>query len=98
MIDTIERFLDDEISSQEMYEAIYDFITSFHIRSGEFEGNRYIIKKMDRINFIIFPEDIYPNTGDREIPYCTSIYKNTLITRINEYAKTQGIKVIDMGE
>lgn len=53
---------------------------------------------MDQINFIIFPEDIYPNTGDREISYCTSIYKNTLITRINEYAKTQGIKVIDMGE
>lgn len=25
MIDTIERFLDDEISSQEMYEAIYNF-------------------------------------------------------------------------
>lgn len=45
MIDTIERFLDDEISSQEMYEAIYNFITSFHIRSGEFEGNHYIIKK-----------------------------------------------------
>jgi hypothetical protein len=44
----IERFLDDEILHQELYEEIINFITSFHIRNGEFEGNYFIIKKMDQ--------------------------------------------------
>jgi hypothetical protein len=92
MINLIERFLDDEISSQDLYESIYDFITSFHIRNGEFEGNYYIIKKMDPDNFIIFPENIYPD-NHREIPNCISIYKDDLIVKINEHAKKQGFIV-----
>lgn len=49
----IKRFLEDEISSQELYEVMFDFIDSVHIRNGEFEGNYFIIKKMDLNNFII---------------------------------------------
>ncbi len=33
-----------------------NFINSYEIRKGEFEGNVYIIMKMDRENFIIFLE------------------------------------------
>ena len=33
-----------------------DFINLYEIRKGEFEGNEYVIMKMDRDNFIIFPE------------------------------------------
>ncbi|KIV57784.1 hypothetical protein AM501_04425 [Aneurinibacillus migulanus] len=91
-MNVIERFLDDEISSQELYESIYDFITSFHIRKGEFEANYFIIKKMDTLNFMIFPENIYPD-NHREIPYCVSIYKDDLITKINAYARKQGFNV-----
>jgi hypothetical protein len=50
--DVIERFLKDEISSQELYEDIIKFITSTHIRNGEFEGNYFIIKKWIRIFFL----------------------------------------------
>lgn len=89
-MDLLKRFLDDEISSQEMYESIYDFVCSYHIRKGEFEGNYYIIKKMDHDNFFIFPENIYPDSH-REIPNCVSIYKKMLITEINNYAKVIGI-------
>jgi hypothetical protein len=93
MINVLERFLEDEISNQELYEAIIDFITHPHIRNGEFEGNYFIIKKMDPINFFIFAENIYPD-NHREIPYSTPIYCNNLVTLINEHAKIQGFKLI----
>jgi hypothetical protein len=92
MINTIERFLDDEISNQELYEAIVNFITHPHIRNGEFEGNYFIIKKMDPINFFIYAENIYPD-NHREIPYCASIYCDILVSLINEHAKKQGFKL-----
>ncbi|WP_315794968.1 hypothetical protein [Paenibacillus sp. BIC5C1] len=90
--EVIKRFLEDEVSSQELYEAIYDFIDSVHIRNGEFEGNYFIIKKMDVTNFIIYaeniyPENIYPDENHREIPYSTSIYKENLLREINERAR-----------
>ncbi|MNT35491.1 hypothetical protein D3C72_1715210 [compost metagenome] len=88
----IERFLDDEISSQELYDSIYEFVTSFHIRSGEFEGNYYIIKKMDFDNFFIFPENIFPDSH-REIPNCVTIYKDELINVINAQAKKQAFVI-----
>lgn len=47
----LEGFLQSEINTQELYEDIMSFITSYHIRCGEFEGNEYIIKKMDQTNF-----------------------------------------------
>lgn len=94
MIDVIERFLRDEISSQELYEDIYNFITSFHIRNGEFEANYFIIKKMDESNFFIYAENIYPD-NHREIPYSISIYKNNLIQKINEYAYSRGLKILN---
>lgn len=85
--EVIKRFLEDEISSQELYEAISDFIDSVHIRNGEFEGNYFIIKKMDLNNFIIYVENIHPNENHREIPYSTSIYKENLLKEINERAR-----------
>ena len=44
-MDIIKKFLESEINTQGLYEDIINFITSYHIRNGEFEGNRYIIKK-----------------------------------------------------
>ncbi|HIW33999.1 MAG TPA: hypothetical protein IAA29_14550 [Candidatus Paenibacillus intestinavium] len=84
--EVIKRFLKDEISSQELYDAIFDFIASVHIRNGEFEGNYFIIKKMDLNNLIIYAENIYPDDNHREIPYSTSIYKESLLKEINEKA------------
>ncbi|AIQ49125.1 hypothetical protein R70723_26870 [Paenibacillus sp. FSL R7-0273] len=92
MSNLIERFLDDEISSQELYDSIYDFVTSYHIRNGEFEGNYYIIKKMDKDNFFIFPENIFPD-DHREIPSCISIYKDKLVDSINAHARKQALVV-----
>lgn len=90
----MERFLEEEISSQELYEDIYSFINSFHIRNGEFEANYFIIKKMDQDNFFIYAENIFPDDNHREIPYSTSIYRNNLIKAINEYAQLQGFTLM----
>lgn len=84
MNNVIIEFLRDEIGSEESYKNILDFIESYDIRSGEFEGNRYIIKKMDRINFFVYSEDIYPD-GTREISNTTNIYKDELIKAIKEH-------------
>jgi hypothetical protein len=91
MQELIQLFLEDEISDQEFYDGIIDFIYSFNIRCGEYECNRFVIKKMDHLNFIIFDE--YEIEGKREIHNSVSINKNILINFVNEFAKNQGIKL-----
>ncbi|MEH7123234.1 hypothetical protein V7127_08250 [Bacillus sp. JJ1773] len=89
MQELTQSFLEDEISDQEFYDGIIDFLYSYNIRCGEYECNRFVIKKIDHLNFIIFDE--YVIDGKREIHNSVSIHKNKLINLINEYAKTQGI-------
>ena len=55
-MDVLNKFLQAEINSKEYYESIINFINLYEIRKGEFEGNEYVIMKMDRDNFIIFSE------------------------------------------
>ncbi|MTD40052.1 hypothetical protein GIX45_15835 [Erwinia sp. CPCC 100877] len=87
----IQKFLQAEINKQELYEGIVEIIDSYEIRSGEFEGNEYIIKKLDRLNFLIFPE--YEVSGQKEIPFATSYYKNNLLKGIHERAKQKGLQL-----
>ncbi|UOQ49794.1 hypothetical protein MUN88_06890 [Gracilibacillus caseinilyticus] len=91
MQELIQSFLEDEISDQDFYDGIIDFVFSYNIRCGEYEGNRFVIKKMDHLNFIIYDE--YVIDGKREIHHSVSIHKNKLINLVNEYAKRQGIIV-----
>lgn len=90
-MNVLNSFLSSEINHQGLYDDIMDFILSFHIRNGEFEGNEYIIKKMDKDNFIIFLE--YEIDGEREIHVAEAVYRNVLIKHINDYAVTKGIIV-----
>ena len=86
----LNKFLQAEINSKEYYESIIDFINSYEIRRGEFEGNEYIIMKIDRDNFILFPE--YDDGEDGiQIPFSLSIYKNNLLNEINKYAKEKRV-------
>lgn len=88
----IEKFLQAEINSKELYDDILYFINSYNIRNGEFEGNEYIIKKMDNDNFILFPEYVMEN-GQKEIPFSIAVYKKILLESINEYASKKGINL-----
>ena len=90
----MDRFLRDEISCQKLYEDIVCFINSFHIRNGEFEGNYYIIKKMDSLNFMIYAENIFPD-GHREIPYSMTVYKSILLDKIQNYATEVGLEIVE---
>ena len=72
-MEILNKFLQAEINSKEYYEGIMNFIDSYEIRIGEFEGNEYVIMMMDRDNFIIFPE--YDDGEDGvQIPFSLSIY------------------------
>lgn len=92
-MNVMEGFLQSEINTQELYEEIMNFITSYHVRNGEFEGNEYIIKKMDQTNFIIFPE-YEDEGGEREIHAAEAVYRENLIKRINEYASKKNIIIL----
>ncbi len=89
----LQDFLSTEVSYQDMYDEIVKFVVSPHIRCGELEGNRYIVKKMDYYNFIIFAEDVY-DAHRREINHVISIYRNTLLKEINTFAQTRGVNII----
>ena len=85
----LEKFLRFEIY-EGMYEEIIHFINSYQIRNGDFECNEFIVRKIDRENFIIYPE-YDDGKGDIMIPYSMAIYKNNLLEKINNYAKLKGI-------
>ena len=89
-MDVLSKFLQAEINSKEYYESIMNFINLYEIRKREFEGNEYVIMKMDRDNFIIFPEYDDGEEGI-QIPFSLSIYKNRLLDAINSYAQEKGI-------
>lgn len=93
-MDVMKGFLKSEINTQELYEAILQFVLSPHIRNGEFEGNEYIIKKIDQLNFFIYPEYEYPD-GHREIHAAIAIYKNQLVDQINATAFAHGFEIIE---
>ena len=84
-MDILNKFLQAEINSKEYYDSITNFVNLNEIRRGEFEGNEYVIMKVDRDNFIIFPEYDDGEAGI-QIPFSLSIYKNRLLDAINSYA------------
>lgn len=88
MEEIIHSFLEVEVSNQEYYDDIIRFIYSYNIRCGEYEGNQFVVKKMDILNFIVFEE--YEIDNKREIHHSFSISKKKLIKMINDYAKKQG--------
>jgi hypothetical protein len=85
-------FLITEIHDQDLYDCIFQFITSPHIRNGDFECNSYVIKKVDLNNFCILPDDIYyPDNRHGEIYNCILILKDKLIKEINDHAQKVGL-------
>lgn len=86
-----ETFLYAEVSYQELYDDIMDFILSPNVLSGEFEGNEFIIMKMDQENYIVYPEYIHQNS--RIIPGAMAFYRKQFISLINDYAVTCGVKL-----
>lgn len=86
-IDVLKNFLEAEISSIELLEDMLMFINSNEIRKGEFEGNEYIIYKVDKENFILYP--VYDVKIELQILYSLSINRNELLTAINDFVESK---------
>ncbi|MFD1019616.1 hypothetical protein [Thalassobacillus hwangdonensis] len=87
----LKDFLEDEISDEEFYKAIVEFISSWNIRCGEYEGNRFVIKKKDHENFLVYDE--YEIDGKRVTHQTVPITKKDLLEKIHEHARKQGFTV-----
>ncbi len=66
-----DNFFHSELrGNQALYEAIFYFITSYEIRSGEFEGNEHVLRKVNQDNFILSREYTYFDSNKGEMPQC----------------------------
>lgn len=63
----LEQVFEDELMDAETYKTLYDFITLDNFRSGEYEGNMYVFRKIDRTYIQIEDEVAFENTGKRRV-------------------------------
>ncbi len=63
----LHQVFEDELMYEETYKTIYDFITLDNFRSGEYEGNRYLFRKIDRTYIQVEDLVAFENTGKRRI-------------------------------
>lgn len=75
----LHEFLSDEFRIEEAQRDILYFMLNENIRSGEYEGNRRVLKKLDPYNFIIYTDDIYPADMHREISDCAAFSRQELL-------------------
>ena len=90
-MDIIIDFLYSEMSIQGLYKEIIFFINSDEIQKGEFEGNEYIVKKIDKETFILYAE--YENEEGRVKDMSGTaqfIHKDKPIEIIEKYKKENG--------
>lgn len=89
-MDVMKNFLEIEISYQEMYDEILYFIDSYDIRCGELECNEYVIRKIDRDNFLVFNEYVRLD-GKKEVFDSFSVSKESFKKIIEDYAINIGL-------
>ena len=63
----LHQVFEDELMDEETYKTIYDFITLDNFRSGEYEGNRYLFRKIDRTYIQVEDLVAFENTEKRRI-------------------------------
>lgn len=90
----IKEFLMTEANEKDLANAILQFVNSYEIRNGEFEGNSYVIRKMDCNNFIIFEEHI-DQEGNKMVIKAFSIYRKDLQNAIVNKAQELGYVLND---
>lgn len=81
-MDFIKQFLDTELIDLETYKTIYNFIALDNFRFGEYEGNQYIIRKINNIHIQIEDEVATKNTG---IPRVVSYRRREILHILENY-------------
>ena len=88
LLDIVKDFLYSEMSIEELYKEVLFFINSDEIQKGEFEGNQYILRKIDKENFILYAEYEDKEGRIKEMSGTAQfIHKDKLIETIEKYIK-----------
>ncbi|MBC2316572.1 hypothetical protein HCC18_06925 [Listeria booriae] len=93
-MDIMEHFLRVELQCEEAYTEMLLFVASLYIRSGEFEGEEYVIRKLDHTNFIIAREYVGLD-GAREVSRAFVVDRHALISKINKHVRVRGMTLIN---
>lgn len=75
----LKEFLDTEFFCVEAADGIIQFILDANIRNGEYEGNEFILKKLNLYNFVIFKEYVYRDAMCPEISCVTAFSRDELL-------------------
>lgn len=83
-------FLKTEIVTEDARRAILEFISNWNIRAGEYEGNTFIVYKLDRKNIIVYADEQWGDWGEDEtrnrlISRCIPICTKDLINLVKAY-------------
>lgn len=84
------EFLKAEIISEEARQGILAFISNWNIRTGEYEGNVFVVHKLDRKNILVYADEQWGGWGEDEtrsrlISRCVPIYTKDLVELIQAY-------------
>ncbi|GAB2535650.1 hypothetical protein [Gracilibacillus alcaliphilus] len=82
--DWLQDFLDSEIMDQATYQTIYDFIALDNFRYGEYEGNQYIIRKINQQHIQIEDEITTAHTG---VPVVAVFEQKRLLVLLDRYGQ-----------
>lgn len=63
----LQQFFESEIMDDETYKILHNFISLPNFRNGQYEGNQYIIRKID-VSYIQIEDQVaFENTGKHHI-------------------------------
>ena len=86
----------EELQYEESYLALADFVESMSIRNGEYEAARFVVKKMDRENFILYTEA--PESPDRLITACFALSVDELTGWMAQIAQDNNLQLEELEE
>lgn len=74
-------FFHAEFGGQDRYEALAGFVGTDALRSGRYEGNEYVLEKLDPESFLMYREDEYPG-GRVEVSDAALLDKDELLEKL----------------
>ncbi|WP_339230694.1 hypothetical protein NSQ77_09885 [Oceanobacillus sp. FSL K6-2867] len=84
-MDIIRQFLESEIMDLEIYKVIHDFIALDNFRYGVYEGNQYMIRKVNNNHIQIEDYVAVCNTG---VPHVEIYNRGKLLHVLEMYKNT----------
>lgn len=77
-----EKFIEDEMMDIETFNLIYDFVALDNFRQGEYEGNMFVIRKINA-NHIQLEDEVA--TDNTSIPVVNTYTKKKFLSLLQSY-------------